>query len=124
MILTFLILGLFLIALFIDFVILKVQNDIYNDVILSWAFGLFLMITVIMIPVSVYSSKVSVQEFNIRKTTIVTQRNLSISEFERVHMSQEILDDNAWLITVQTHKKNNFVNWFVSKDVLELTPIE
>lgn len=99
------------------------ENRGYHDPIGSIAFGVVLFITLLILPITRYSYHIDIEEFNSRKATITEQRATSTNPYEQALLIQEIIDDNAWLAIQQANKKRNFVNWYIPKEIQDLTPI-
>lgn len=84
---------------------------------------IILIIAIILIPICRYNSSARIEEYTVRKETIEIQRE-NASEFERVQLTQEIIDDNAWLRKQQHHYKNNWLNIYIDEDVMNLEIIK
>ena len=96
----------------------------YGDPIASWLFGIVFVLVLFAIPLSNYTSRIGVVEYEMKKSTISEQREALNSDYERVMLTKEIINENAWLVNMQQHKKNLFLNWFVHESVLDLKPIK
>jgi hypothetical protein len=92
--------------------------------VIATIISIVLLISIVIVPFSRYYSVKRINEFQTRKAVIAQQRNINISELERVNLTNEILDDNAWLSNVQYDRNNIWFNIYYSKEVLNLQPIQ
>jgi len=85
--------------------------------------GTVLVVVLIFIPIFRNASVANVAAFKARATTIQEQR-ANASEYERVMLTKEIVDDNAWLMSTQYYATNSWISIYYDKSVLDLKPIK
>jgi len=113
---------LFLISIPID--IIRLKKVSFRERGLTWTFGVIFAISLFLIPVSLEIQRVQIERFEARKTTIIEQRNNNRNQYERVMLTETIVDDNSWLAMNQARKNRKSVNWYVPKEILDVEPIK
>lgn len=81
------------------------------------------VIAIICVPISRFDTTCNVAKFKARASTIQEQRAIA-SEYERVMLTKEIVDNNAWLIETQICANNGWISIYYDKSVLDLQPIK
>lgn len=82
------------------------------------------VIAILLVPICRYHSTGRIIEYKTRQATIEQQRKSNISELERVELTKEIIEDNAWLSDCKYDVNNKWFSIYYDKEVLNLEPIE
>lgn len=116
---------LFIVAIFI--IVFAVETDWGRDMdyaVGTWVVGVILVITVATMLFSRANFHAQIQKFEARRTTYTEQRQLDMTEYERVMLTTSIVEDNSWLATFQAHKDLLWINWFIPKEIKDVKPIK
>lgn len=70
------------------------------------------------------STRADVRQFEASRATIEQQRNDSLSSFERVQLTQLIVQKNEWLAKSQFWATNPWQNWYYDQSILTVKPIQ
>jgi hypothetical protein len=110
----------------IGFAIDKISYWYDGDVFkfFGWISLIITIVAIILVPICRYNSTGRIIEYKTRQATIEQQRKANISELERVQLTKEILDDNAWLSACKYDVNNKWFDIYYDKEVLNLEPIE
>lgn len=81
-----------------------------------------LIVEILLVPIGKYDCCQKIEQFKAVKMTITEQRE-SASELERVQLTKEILQDNAWLKSKQYQYKSSWIGVYVCEDIMDLEPI-
>lgn len=95
----------------------------FTSIVAIVLLGLVLAIALILIPILRYDCCQKIEQFKSVKATITEQRE-SASELERVELTKEIIQDNAWLRSKQYQYKSSWIGVYVCEDIMDLEPIE
>ena len=88
------------------------------------ALCVFVVVTLVILPVSQMEVRAHIQEFHSVGLSLEAARvNPDISQLELAAIQREVIDRNRWLAKAKYLAVNPLVNWFWVKDVLELEPI-
>lgn len=87
--------------------------------------GFTLIILIICIILNPTCIKASIKEFESVQLTLDSAReNPLVSKLELVKIQEEVIVQNKWLVRCQYWTKHKLTNWFWTKDILTLTPIQ
>ena len=113
-------------GVFLIFYLFSNQYSYESDIlhVFTWVFGVFFAFVILFIPVSNYTITTQIERFEIRKETVHIQRAGVQTEYERAMLTTQLMEDNAWLVAIQRHKKGVFFNWYVPKEILDVEPIQ
>jgi hypothetical protein len=125
MILILIALGLALVIFGLNYWAVKDDYSLdVGDFIISIFFGFVFLCFVIAIPIGVYSSKVQIAGFESVKETVDQQRSLKKTDYERVMLTEKIVNQNMLLERMKAKKTMLWTNWYITKDVLDVEPIK
>ena len=86
--------------------------------------GIVFIVNSIMLTVSPANTRSDIQRFEAVRLTITQQRDNKLTELERATITNEIIDNNAWLAKEQFWAKNSWLNWYYDKQIINIKPIE
>lgn len=117
---SFLFLSCILLCIYAD----KKWYDSFGAYVLFGLFSIWFIVNGILLCTSQASTRSDIQEFEAARTTIAIQRSNKLSEYERVQLTQIIVEKNTWLAHEQFWAKNIWLNWYYDKSILSVKPIE
>lgn len=85
---------------------------------IAFAFNMFCLAT------GKTSTRADIKRFEAVRNTIEQQRNDSLSVYERVQITQTIIEKNEWLAGEQYWANTLWLNWFYDKSILNVKPIK
>src|SRR4051812_5676633 len=115
---------------FIIFFIIAVfqvkRNDGVSDgvALCTVIFFAFVIINLIVLWADHSKTRSDIREFEAAKSTIIEQRKIQSTEYERVKLTEIIIDHNTWLAKEQYWAQSLWLNWYYDKSILKVVPIK